>query len=190
MDLGIRQPPIGNPMDAACLSFWLRYRTKQTCGREELDRRKVSMKYSAKLAGSLTGARFKDTAEVALVGKARVGGHGGQISPLRSQRAAGKLDAFTIHEFGHGATVVLSKNTGKMNRMNANLRGNFLERQRVAVAFVQQLQSSFEPLRTGFFIDQRRAAHAFQHVSAYFLEFERAEGLSCERAIEPQAEPG
>src|SRR5882762_4534077 len=137
MDLGIRQPPIGNPMDAACLSFWLRYRTKQTCGREELDRRKVSMKCRAKLAGSLTGARFKDTAEVALVGKAGVGGHGGEIGPLRSQHAAGKLDAFTIDEFGHGAAVVFSENAGKMNRVNADLRGNFLERQRVAIGSVQ-----------------------------------------------------
>ena len=141
------------------------------------------MKCRAKLAGSLTGARFKDTAEVALVGKAGVGGHGGEISPLRSQRAACELDAFTVHEFGHGAAVALSKNAGEMNGVNVELRGNLLERQRVAVAFVQQLQRSFEPLRTGFFIDQGSAADALQHVSAYFLEFERAEGLSCERAI-------
>jgi hypothetical protein len=86
------------------------------------------MKKRPKLARSLSSTRLKNPAQVTVIGKTGVAGYDCQVGPAFSQRPARELHAQTIHEFGHRAPVVLTKNARKMNRMNADLAGNFLQR--------------------------------------------------------------
>src|SRR5260370_15675775 len=98
----------------------------------------------AELAGSLPGEAFEDPAQMALIGEAGVTGNDRKIGPAACQSAAHKLYSETVHEVRHGAPVALAENAGKMDRVDADLGGNFFEGKRFAEGCMEQFGCTTE----------------------------------------------
>src|ERR1700746_865923 len=126
----------------------------------------LRVRKGAELTGRLPGAGLEDAAQVALIGKARVAGDHGEVSPAVRKSAAYELHAQAIHEFGHRAAIVFPKDAREVNWVHAYLRGDFFQREGLPVRFVKHFQSSIEPGRARFFRRYSRTAHGLQHLPA------------------------
>ena len=69
----------------------------------------LGMKERAEFAGRLSGAGFKNPAQVTLIREAGIACNIRKIGPARGQGAAGILHPQTVCEFRHGAAIVFAK---------------------------------------------------------------------------------